>query len=279
MNFNNNPHIVFKKFQEVYRKDKFPEDKVETMKFNENLRAIYCDEELASFKQFLFKSADNQSNSANNDNLFNSNIIIDFAKFILLISFEAIIKYVNCSSEGYMVVYHSELRGFTDTYYPVLIKRQLNVSEKIIFNNKSLGPYVDSHFPNYDVLNNVIDLYHFLNKSSPSIIDLEESFKSHCSSLDSKRLFLQNHFNSSFHNNAININNYPTNNEILLSQKRKKSIIKILINEDELTEETRFQTKKIKLLGLTKARKEKKSDKNKKRKNKNSKKRTKKLVL
>jgi len=52
-----------------------------------------------------------------------------------------------------------------------------------------------------------------------------------------------------------------------------------LINEDELTEETRFQTKKIKLLGLTKARKEKKSVKNKKRKNKNSKKRTKKLVL
>jgi len=64
-----------------------------------------------------------------------------------------------------------------------------------------------------------------------------------------------------------------------LVKKEKKSIIKILINEDELTEETRFQTKKIKLLGLTKARKEKKSDKNKKRKNKNSKKRTKKLVL
>ena len=160
---------IFKKFQGCKRILDTANDCFQIHKFtNEGITLIVNEEQ---YRNFLKISQD----TTKNDNLINSTIIIDFSKYVLIISYEAIIKNVYKDDLGYIMEFHQEIRGYSDFFYPVIVCKNYK-AENIIFLNKRLGPYLDTnYYPEY--LNNFVDLFHNLNyknssKSEPNIFDL-----------------------------------------------------------------------------------------------------------
>jgi len=97
--------------------------------------------------------------------------------------------------------------------------------------NDRLSPYLNKDITNNDVLNNVIDLFHYFNNNTPSMLDITESFNRQYLSLLKPKLNM-------IMKNAISLGTNKNTNH------KRASIIKIIENDEELTEETHFQTKK-----------------------------------